>query len=112
MRVMSIFSHDERYDYDFDPYDPTREEKVEPPKSSELTIECSSCGRELVEVCVLETIDHEFKIVVECPCGDKSFIKKVVGQPLFAPILGLVITDTEYEDDQMMIIKTRAIEIG
>jgi len=65
-----------------------------------LIIECSGCGTRLLELWVIRpNAQIVSNIVVWCPCGDKSFSKRIQGQYCVCMLEGsnvrIVDTDTD-----------------
>lgn len=65
-----------------------------------LVIECSGCGTPLLEVWVIRpNAQITSNVIVRCPCGDKSFSKKIQGQYCVCMLEGsnvrIVNTDTD-----------------
>lgn len=60
---------------------------------------CGDCGKELVQIIMVQDADEHKRIKAKCPCGDESFIYEVKGKTFIQPAVGRNIVDMPMELD-------------
>jgi hypothetical protein len=79
--------------------------------SESIEIKCSSCWEPLVDILTYDKqLDEEFSICCECPyCGDRSYYEKLTNKFYVSAKDGILIVDSEQQENGSMIIKTEKI---
>lgn len=64
----------------------------------EITLECSQCGKKLLQLALWADPTKHFRVRAVCPCGDKSYIQDIKGGMSYTEILR--IKDIEFDEKE------------
>jgi len=80
---------------------------------STIILKCGDCNNPLMEINVVENIDYRTDYLCDCwKCGGQSFVVKVIGSAIFAPIgenidVRIVSSDSFSDGSTLLRLKTK-----